>query len=348
VIARLLLAFGAVADAAALQPHVEADGSIRVEVVGLAPVPGPSAFAIRVADGSPGLPPVAGTWTVEGKTARFRPRFPLEPGLRHRVSVADASTDLTIPDGERAVRPSTRVTRAEPTAAVLPENLLKFYLHFTAPMARGRAYRHVAILDASGQPLALPFLEIGEELWDPTGTRLTLLLDPGRIKRGLRPRDEDGPILETGRSYTLVVAPAWPDASGRPLASSFRKAFRAGPADAKPPDPAAWTIAPPRVGTVETLNITSPEPLDAAIWSRALAIAGPDGRPVLGSASIEADGTRWRFVPAAPWSPGRHAIAISSDLEDLAGNAVGRPFEVDSTRPDDGPAQPSALTFDVR
>ena len=45
-------------------------------------------------------------------------------------------------------------------------------------------------------------------------TRLTLLLDPGRIKRGVRPLEEIGGALQVGRTYTLVIDDAWPDAKG--------------------------------------------------------------------------------------------------------------------------------------
>jgi hypothetical protein len=50
-------------------------------------------------------------------------------------------------------------------------------------MSRGEAYRRVHLLDATGRPINLAFLEIEQELWDPEGRRLTLLFDPGRVKR---------------------------------------------------------------------------------------------------------------------------------------------------------------------
>ena len=78
-----------------------------------------------------------------------------------------------------------RVVAVYPSSATLPENQLRFYLHFSAPMSRGEVYQHLQLLDQDGKPIVLPFLEIGEELWDTTGQRLTLLIDPGRIKRGL-------------------------------------------------------------------------------------------------------------------------------------------------------------------
>ncbi|NIP93248.1 MAG: hypothetical protein GWO24_07240, partial [Akkermansiaceae bacterium] len=83
--------------------------------------------------------------------------------------------------------PRTTVTHVAPGADVLPFNLLKFYLHFSAPMTRGRAYQHITLRHHDGQPVADPFLELPEELWNPEMTRLTILLDPGRIKRGLLP-----------------------------------------------------------------------------------------------------------------------------------------------------------------
>ena len=118
----------------------------------------------------------------------------------------------------------------------MPENLLKFYLHFSAPMSRGEAYRRIHLLDADGNEVADPFLELGEELWDRDMRRFTLLFDPGRIKRGLKPREEVGPVLEEGKQYTLVVDRDWLDATGYPLAAKMRKTFRALAPDEAPLD----------------------------------------------------------------------------------------------------------------
>ena len=66
-------------------------------------------------------------------------------------------------------------------------------------MSRGKAYRRVHLLDADGKEVDRAFLELGEELSAPDGKRFTLLIDPGRIKRGLKPRKDLGPVLEQGR-----------------------------------------------------------------------------------------------------------------------------------------------------
>jgi hypothetical protein len=55
---------------------------------------------------------------------------------------------------------------------------------------RGEAYEHIKLLDAKGKPLEEVFLELGEELWDPEMKRFTLLFHPGRVKKGLVPREE--------------------------------------------------------------------------------------------------------------------------------------------------------------
>ena len=49
--------------------------------------------------------------------------------------------------------PTTRVDHVYPSADVLPDNQLKFYLHFSAPMRRGEAWQHIHLLKQDGQPV---------------------------------------------------------------------------------------------------------------------------------------------------------------------------------------------------
>ena len=37
----------------------------------------------------------------------------------------------------------------------------------------------------------------------------------------------------------------------------------------------------------------------------------------------------WRFTPAKAWIGGEHRVLVEAVLEDLAGNSLARPFEVD-------------------
>jgi hypothetical protein len=299
-------------------------------------------FSIRVdsQDSRPlDRPAMLGTYRVEGDSLRFIPRYPLDRGRPYVATFRPSK----IPGGsgtdfvwhhldQKPIRPATVVTRVTPSAGLVPENLLKFYLYFSSPMSRGEVYDRVRLLKADGQKVDSPFLRLGEELWDPTGTRLTLLIDPGRIKQGLKPREEFGPVLESGRTYTLVIDAAWLDAEGDPLGTESRKTFRAGAADDVQPDPKNWSIARPRPSTREPLEIRFPEPLDRALIDSALTLLDPRGEEVAGHLEIDNKETRWRFTPETPWSDGDYALQVDTELEDLVGNSIRRPFEVDVQR----------------
>jgi hypothetical protein len=310
---------------------------------------------VRLGDDSSGSHDITltGSYRVRGTALQFVSRYPLDqPGYCVRVDrslltatdllrltekrpVKDGplilDLDLASPSGTRHA--ATVVESVSPSAEVLPENLLRFYLQFSAPMSRGEAYSHIRLLNAAGQAVADPFLELNEELWSGDGRRFTLLFDPGRIKRGLKPREEVGPVLEEGKSYTLVIDRHWPDAHGNLLAGEFRKSFRAGPPDQKSPSPRDWKIQAPAAGTRHPLEVGFTEPLDSALARRLIAVRDSQNRIVQGVVRLERGESLWRFTPDAAWTAGGYALDIGTDLEDLAGNAVGRPFEVDLTVP---------------
>jgi hypothetical protein len=283
------------------------------------------------------LPAMAGTYIVSGSSLRFTPRYALRPGLRYRavlvpgtspVEKSEAVTlEVSVP--EAAARQPTEVTHVYPTSATLPENQLKFYVHFSAPMGRGEAYEHVRLLDARGRPADLPFLELAEELWDASGKRLTLLIDPGRIKRGLKPREDLGPVLEAGREYTLVIDHSWRDASGRALQTDFRKRFRTTAPVEEGIDEKAWKIAPPPAGSKQALVVKFLRPLDHALVERTITVVGTSGTPLAGTGQAADEERRWEFRPETPWTAGHYQLVVDTSLEDLAGNRVGRAFDVD-------------------
>ena len=287
------------------------------------------------------LPALSGKWTRVPDGLKFTPEFPLTPGLKYEAAFRS-------PDGKTLLRTSRRMPKRDmkpravvsavyPSSDVLPENLLKFYLHFSHPMSRGDVYRHITLLDAKEQPIELPFLEIGEELWDPEQRRLTLLIDPGRIKRGVRPLEDIGPAIESGKRYTLQISRKWNDARGVPLKSDFLKPFRVGPPDRSPPNPVHWHLTRPEVGTRDPLKIRFPESLDHALASRAIWIDDANSKAVMGEIRLENEERLWSLKPDQPWMAGKYHLRAELILEDLAGNSIGRPFEVDVfNRVDDG------------
>jgi len=287
-----------------------------------------------------GLPPMAGTYAVTGEEIIFRPLFPLQRGLRYtavfRSSALPGGTgagselvlraELAFEELKR--EPTTKVLRVDPGLEVLPENTLKFYLTFSAPMSGGRAYEHVRILSGAGKPVFDPFLEIDQEMWNHAMTRLTLFIDPGRIKRGLAPRADLGPVFEEGKEFTLEIDAAWKDAQRQPLGEGFRRVFRTGPPDDRSPAPADWILTAPPANSREPLRVAFDEPLDHALALRLLTVSAV-GRKVRGTPELSDSGDRWSFIPDQPWQAGPHHVNVPSILEDLAGNSVGKPFEVD-------------------
>src|SRR5262249_51170858 len=127
-------------------------------------------------------PPLLGSYTATKDGIRFEPRFPLEPGMTFRAefdpvqmhAVAQKHLVLCSASGAdwenkfsaklaanfstppRVIAAQTKIVEVSPTASVLPENLLRFYIHFSAPMSRGEAYARIQLLDAKGEVVRDP------------------------------------------------------------------------------------------------------------------------------------------------------------------------------------------------
>jgi len=278
------------------------------------------------------VPPMLGQYRVESGTLVFAPQYPVQPGVKYRAvaRIPGAAAITTLVDIPKpAVKPTTVVERVYPTSNVLPENQLKFYIHFSAPMARGLGYEHITLRDSTGAVVEVPFLELTEELWDPTGKRFTLFFDPGRIKRGLVSQKELGIALQEGKRYTLSIDKGWKDAQGNPLAADFEKVFSVGPADRQPIDIRKWSVREPAAGTRNPVTLVFPESLDHAILQRDLDVVDASGAFVEGGIDIGPEEKSWIFTPDRPWKSGPYTVRLGTAIADLAGNMINRPFEID-------------------
>jgi hypothetical protein len=282
------------------------------------------------------IPPVAGTYELSDSATVFRPYFALVPGVEYTAVAGSLTTRVFIPD-EPAV-PRGVVSAVYPTADTLPANLLKFYIHFSHQMRDGDAAQHVALLDSEGRVLSRAFLASDVELWDRAHRRLTILLDPGRIKRGLAPNQQYGPPLVAGRRYTLRIDPTWRDADGGPLIAGYEKSFIASAPTRTPLTVDDWRTHAPKAGTTDPIELQLPRPIDHALAERLVRVEGPEGPVVVTSVTANAERTI-RIVPRAPWSAGAYRVLIGAEIEDLAGNSLQRLFDVDL-------ADPAARTHD--
>jgi hypothetical protein len=308
------------------------------------------------------LPPVAGVYTMEQNAVVFKPMFGLIPGLKYRaifdgarlpagrpVSATPVEATVSVPKIDYA--PRTVVSHVYPSGEVVPENLLRLYVQFSAPMSRRGGIEYLTLLDHQGHPVKDPFLPLDAEFWNADRTRFTVFLDPGRVKRGVRPNEDLGRSLEIGEEYTLVVSREWPDAQGSPLKDEFRRKFRAGSADEQPLSPlSTWRMTAPRSGTADALQVNFPEALDHGLLLRAVGVETSAGEPVEGTITIDLDEKRWSLAPATAWRAGEYRLLVLNFLEDASGNRLGRAFEVDQFSEADRDSQPERNTvpFQIR
>ena len=223
------------------------------------------------------------------------------------------------------------ITAIYPSGGEVPANHLKFYIHFSEPMRQGVFLEHCTLLDAQSQPVPDPFREA--ELWSADRTRLTLWFHPGRQKTGVNLNEEFGPVLRPGATYTLRVSGKWPSASGIPLGKGIEKQFRATARAARQLDAVDWRLIPGAIGTRDPLAVRFPAPLDRALLLRCVRVVDSGGHPLKGTVETAEREQVWRFIPEAPWAGAPHRLVAESIIEDLAGNSLARPFEVDLQAP---------------
>ena len=106
--------------------------------------------------------------------------------------------------------------RISPQAKVLPANTLRFYIHFPRPGEAHFDRDQLWLLNEEEQVVRDPFLVLSQELWSLDGRRLTVLMEPGRIKRGLEADPPHEPALVVGGRIALSSR-----RSGRQSATPF-------------------------------------------------------------------------------------------------------------------------------
>lgn len=264
---------------------------------------------------------------LDDHTLVFRPFLPFSEGVSYVAIYPGLSPAFfTIPTEDFT---ATEVVAIYPSSDTLPENTLKVYLYFSAPMSVKKSKAYVYLTNAMGDTIVQPFLDLDPELWNEDRSRLTLWFDPGRLKRDLVPNREMGPPLEKGQQYSLHINHQWTDAKGHPLARSVTKSFFVGAADRTQPSLAQWTLLAPTTDSREALVLQFGEILDEALSKHSMAVLDEKGEAVNGDIQLGALQESWHFVPRTPWKAGQYQVRVNAILEDLAGNNLNRPFDRD-------------------
>lgn len=266
--------------------------------------------------------PMAGRYTPTLGTVTFAPAFGFEPGQDYVAHVLKAGettrTTFRISD-DLSVRPAA-VTHIYPSGDILPENTLRFYIHFSVPMQPQVAFDYIQLRDASGTLDAAAFMRFKQELWNEDRTRLTVLVDPGRIKREVATNVELGPALRAGQQYTLAVAGGWPSANAASVLPAFTKTFQVSEALRSLPDTDLWTVNAPCGGTKDPTTVTFDRPFDRHLLARALRFETEAGERVEGAVTVAEAEHAVNFTPLEPWPAGDLFLIANPALEDVAGN----------------------------
>jgi hypothetical protein len=304
--------------------------------------------------------PMAGNYEILEDRFRFTPRFPLREGTRYAVSFdegcvfapaaspceGEPKPDIafTLKGAEHAV---ARVSKVEPQADCLPANLLRFYVHFSESMARGDVYKHISLIRADGSRVPSPFLNLSWNLWDVGQQRLTVLLDPGRIKRGVGPNLKAGPPLAENEAYTLRVGPGLRDARGRILPEAFEKHFIATAPVNERLDPDSWLIAAPASGSREPLRVVTRAHIDSGLLDQMIKVSTDDGERIAGGNAPSLNEPGWQFTPDQGWRPGTYRIEIRTEIEDVSGNSAHSALDTIAGRSVSRREDKLSLSFEV-
>ncbi len=282
------------------------------------------------------LPEVSGDYRFQTDEICFVPHFPFRAGIEYRAILDVAGLSLAGPASlvtetfyvlRDAPCVDPRVIEVFPTSNVLPENLLRFCVKFSNAMQRGHVAGNVAVLDEHGNPTDDVLYRPPAELWSRDMTCLTILLDPGRLKRSVGPNRMLGPPLQAGQRYTLRIGSGMIDGHGQPLPKDFSKTFLVAAAQRERISVGSWTVRPPSGESREAIAVAFPQPLDwMQLWSGILVVSETHS-PIAGRIEIDSGGIQWRFIPEAPWRTGMYRLLVASALEDICGNTPDGPFD---------------------
>ncbi len=283
----------------------------------------PSDWSIRK-EGSSSV--VLGNWSNENGKITFTPLVPLSFDVTYElICGTQIRNTFSVKNTNRA---PPKIMGVYPESDTLPENLLKFYIEFSRPMAGGKSYRWIKLFSTVEEENA--FLELENELWNEDNTILTVWLDPGRIKRDLAPNQDLGNPLKQGSTYTLRISEDWQDTFGNGLDKGFSASFFVGPRDEEIIDPSRWTVSLPE-DPGDPVVVYFHEKLDHELLKSAFFLERND-QFISTKFSIRDDKVLEVFSESK-WEGGQYTLRIDPVLEDLSGNNLSRPFDHDLLNP---------------
>ncbi len=214
-----------------------------------------------------------------------------------------------------------QVVSISPAARSIPANTLRLYVTFDHPARGVISTRDLRLLDDAGRTIDGAFMDFGQDLWSPDGRRLTVLFDPGRVKRGVEGDGESAAPLQVGHSFTVEV-------------SGKRFHYQVTPAVRTAINPQTWRLALPKAQSREALTVTFDREMDDALLRDQLEVEDARGRLQAGQTTTSSSGRVWSWRPMRGWHTGDYRLVVGSSLEDVSGNRVGEALDHEVGSPD--------------
>ncbi|MGB5820486.1 MAG: Ig-like domain-containing protein [Saonia sp.] len=288
-----------------------------------------AAEAIKVYIANETTTPVLGSLNSKGTKHWFTPIIPFTPDESYSI-YNGTQRIATFRIRRRSNTDAPELTAIYPSRDTLPENLLKIYLLFSQPMQEvGRALDYIQVTDRTEQEEVQVFLDLETELWNKEHTRLTLWLDPGRIKTDLIPNREQGLPLIKGHAYTITISDRWKAANGSALKQTYEKTVYVAERDSQRPLMSRWNLGLPKASTSDPLDIQFGEAMDAVLVMETIAILDTKGNALEGSYTLREAESILRFQPLKNWSQQTYVLQVDPILEDLSGNNLDHLFDTD-------------------
>lgn len=281
--------------------------------------------------------PVLGDLISVRGNYKFTPVLAFSEGKTYEIRYQDQTLhSFTVSPIENKTTPE--VLAIYPTRDTLPENLLKMYVVFSEPMQQvGNALDFIRVVDETKQKEVKVFLELESELWNSEHNRLTLWLDPGRIKTDLIPNKEQGLPIKQGHRYSIEIDQGWRSAKGIALKTSHRKEFYVDERDVRKPDPKAWEILTPASDSKQELTLHFGESLDGILAKESVTVYNNTGNLIEGDFKLLSNENGINIIPLNNWKKGNYDLLVDSKLEDLSGNNLNRLFDRDLENSDSDP-----------
>ncbi|UFH30714.1 hypothetical protein LNP04_12090 [Chryseobacterium sp. C-71] len=221
---------------------------------------------------------------------------------------------------------SPKVVAIYPTTDFIPVNILRFYIQFSKPVQEMDILKHIKLTNEEGKNITGVFFENQYELWNENRTKVTLIVDPGRVKLGLFANNTMGRAFDVGKKYTLTVDKDLMDFDDQKLAQNFTKTFVAIDEDMLPPKTSEWKITVPKARSNDVLSIDFNDKIDHISAQTLIKFFFNNGE-IKGKTELENQERKLVFKPTKKWKKGNYQIIVNQRLEDIATNSVNQIFD---------------------